>query len=51
MAPAFATVECLCALVAARKGEETLTALAASEAQLAAFDTYVLPGRKQKGPQ
>jgi DNA-binding MurR/RpiR family transcriptional regulator len=41
MAPAFAAVECLAALVAARRGGETLAALAASEKQLHAFDTYV----------
>lgn len=41
MTPAFAAVECLAALVAARRGKETLSALAASERQLAAFDTYV----------
>jgi DNA-binding MurR/RpiR family transcriptional regulator len=46
MAPAFAAIECLAALVAARRGSETLKALARSEAQLAAFDTYVLPQRK-----
>jgi DNA-binding MurR/RpiR family transcriptional regulator len=42
MAPAFAAVECLAALVAARRGSRTLEAIAASEAQLAAFDTYML---------
>jgi DNA-binding MurR/RpiR family transcriptional regulator len=46
MAPAFAAIECLAALVAARRGSETLKSLARSEAQLAAFDTYVLPQRK-----
>ncbi|SJZ78133.1 transcriptional regulator, RpiR family [Enhydrobacter aerosaccus] len=39
--PAFAVVECLAALVAARRGKETLSALSESEKQLAAFDTYV----------
>ena len=51
MAPAFAAAECLAALVAARRGRETLAALEASEQQLAAFDTYVLPrakGRRRK---
>ena len=43
MAPAFAAVECLAALVAARRGPAALAALEASERQLAAFDTYVLP--------
>lgn len=46
MAPAFAAVECLAALVAARQGSKTLKSLARSEAQLSAFDTYVLPRRK-----
>lgn len=39
--PAFAVVECLAALVAARRGKEALSALAESERQLAVFDTYV----------
>jgi len=43
MAPAFAAVECLAALVAARRGRETLAALDESERQLAAFGTYLLP--------
>jgi DNA-binding MurR/RpiR family transcriptional regulator len=41
MAPAFAAVECLAALVAARRGDETLAALAEIEEQLAALNTYV----------
>ena len=45
MTPAFATVECLAALVAARRGSETLKSLAQSEEQLSAFDTYVLPSK------
>ncbi len=51
MAPAFAAVECLAALVAARRGDETLAALDESEQQLAAFGTYVSPhskGRRRK---
>jgi DNA-binding MurR/RpiR family transcriptional regulator len=48
MAPAFAAAECLAALVAARKGADALAALEVSEAQLAAFDTYVLPTRKKR---
>jgi DNA-binding MurR/RpiR family transcriptional regulator len=51
MAPAFAAVECLAALVAARRGRETLAALDESERQLAAFGTYALPrakGRRRK---
>jgi DNA-binding MurR/RpiR family transcriptional regulator len=46
MAPAFAAVECLAALVAARRGPEALAALEASERQLAAFGTYILPPAK-----
>lgn len=46
MTPAFAAVECLAALVAARRGTDTLKSLARSEAQLAAFDTYVLPPKR-----
>jgi DNA-binding MurR/RpiR family transcriptional regulator len=48
MAPAFAAVECLAALVAARRGPQTIAALASSEEQLAAFDTYVLPRQKER---
>ncbi len=43
MTPAFAAVECLAALVAARHGPAALAALEASENQLAAFGTYVVP--------
>ena len=50
MAPAFAAVECLAALVAARHGPTALATLEASENQLAAFGTYLLPkrGRRRK---
>lgn len=50
MAPAFAAVECLAALVAARHGPQALSTLEASEDQLASFGTYVIPkkGRKRK---
>jgi DNA-binding MurR/RpiR family transcriptional regulator len=48
MSPAFAAMECLAALVAARRGERALAALAASEEQLASFDTYVLPLQKRR---
>jgi DNA-binding MurR/RpiR family transcriptional regulator len=47
MAPAFAAIECLTALVAARRGKQTIQSLAASEAQLEAFDTYVLTTKKR----
>jgi DNA-binding MurR/RpiR family transcriptional regulator len=46
MAPAFAAVECLAALVAARRGRQTLTALEESERQLAAFGIYQQPHAK-----
>jgi DNA-binding MurR/RpiR family transcriptional regulator len=41
MTPAIAAVECIAALVARRRGEQGLTAIAKSDQQLAAFDTYV----------
>jgi DNA-binding MurR/RpiR family transcriptional regulator len=47
MTPAFAAIECLTALVAARRGKQTIQALAASEEQLEAFDTYVLTKKKR----
>ncbi len=50
MTPAFAAVECLAALVAARRGPAALAGLEASEKQLAAFNTYLQPrstGRRQ----
>jgi DNA-binding MurR/RpiR family transcriptional regulator len=50
MAPAFAAVECLAALVAARRGRETLAALDESERQLAAFGTYLLPRTTGRRP-
>ena len=48
MVPAFATVECLAALVAARHGSQTLAAIAASEKQLAAFDTFIVRPRNRR---
>ncbi|MGM4884453.1 MULTISPECIES: MurR/RpiR family transcriptional regulator [Rhizobium] len=42
MTPAFAAVECLLRLVAARRGNCALQALAANEGHLAEFGTYVL---------
>ena len=47
MSPAFAAIECLTALVAARSGAETIKSLAANEEQLQAFDTYVLTTKKR----
>lgn len=43
MTPAFAVVECLAALITAARGEKALAAIAAGEAQLAAFDTFLKP--------
>jgi len=48
MAPAFATVECLAALVAARRGSQTLAAIAESEKQLAAFETFTVRSRNRR---
>ncbi|PCK76934.1 MurR/RpiR family transcriptional regulator [Rhizobium sophoriradicis] len=42
MTPAFAAVECLLELIAARRGSCALQVLEANEAHLAEFDTYVL---------
>lgn len=42
MTPAFAAVECLVELVAARRGSCALQSLAASKEHLSEFDTYVL---------
>jgi hypothetical protein len=41
-------VECLAALVAARRGKETLSALAESEQQLAAFNTYLIRKKRKR---
>jgi hypothetical protein len=40
MMPAVAAVECIAALVASRRGEQGLTAVAKSDQQLAAFEIY-----------
>ncbi|MBX9907094.1 MAG: MurR/RpiR family transcriptional regulator [Beijerinckiaceae bacterium] len=48
MTPAFAAVECLAALMTARRGKPALDAIAASEAQLDAFDTYETPRRSKR---
>jgi DNA-binding MurR/RpiR family transcriptional regulator len=48
MSPAFAVAECLAALVAARRGSETLSKLAESERQLAAFNTYIVKKRRNQ---
>ncbi len=46
MAPGFVAMECLAAMVAARRGPEALAALTAAEDYLAAFDTYLSPARR-----
>jgi DNA-binding MurR/RpiR family transcriptional regulator len=43
MAPAFAAVECLAALSAARRGRKAVAAIEESERQLASFGTYMVP--------
>jgi DNA-binding MurR/RpiR family transcriptional regulator len=51
MTPALAAAECLAALVAVKRGEPALAALAESERQLSAFGAYVTstaPGRRGK---
>lgn len=50
ISPAFAVAECLAALVAARRGGETLSRLADSERQLAAFNTYIVKKKGKKSP-
>ena len=46
MTPALAAAECLAALVAHRRGKQSLAAIARSDQQLAAFDSYVATPRK-----
>ncbi len=48
MTPAFAAVECLAALMTARRGQPALDAIGASEAQLDAFSTYETPRRSKR---
>ncbi len=48
MTPAFAAVECLAALMTARRGQPALDAIAASDAQLDAFGTYETPRRAKR---
>jgi DNA-binding MurR/RpiR family transcriptional regulator len=50
ISPAFAAIECLTALIAARGGAETINSLASSEEQLRSFDTYVPTTRKRALP-
>jgi DNA-binding MurR/RpiR family transcriptional regulator len=54
MTPALAAAECLAALVAVKRGEPALAALAESERQLSAFGAYVstsAPRAAGKGPR
>jgi DNA-binding MurR/RpiR family transcriptional regulator len=48
MAPAFAAVECLAALIAARRGRGTLAALEETERQLESFGIYAVPQSKRR---
>ncbi len=48
MTPAFAATECLVELIAAKRGRAALKALAANEAHLSFFNTYILPTSKIK---
>lgn len=48
MTPAFAAVECLAALMTARRGKPALDAITASEAQLDAFSTFLTPRRPKR---
>jgi len=51
MLPAFAVAELLVALLATRRGEQALDAIAATEAELAALDVYALGSdRRQVSP-
>lgn len=50
MTPAFAAVECLAALMTARRGKPALDAIAAAETQLDAFSTYETPRRTKRRP-
>lgn len=50
MAPAFAVAECLAALIAARRGAETLAALAERERQLASNKITFITKRKGSRP-
>jgi DNA-binding MurR/RpiR family transcriptional regulator len=49
MLPAFAVAELLVALLATRRGEAALDAIAATEATLAALDVYALDGAQRRG--
>src|SRR5262245_5769370 len=48
MLPAFAVAELLVALLATRRGEQALDAIAATEAELAALDVYALGSERRR---
>ncbi|TWT04110.1 MurR/RpiR family transcriptional regulator [Reyranella sp. CPCC 100927] len=50
MVPAFAVAELLVALLATRRGEGALEAIAATEAELAALDIYALGSERRRSP-
>ena len=50
MLPAFAVTELLVALLATRRGEKALDAIAATEVELAALDVYALDGERRRVP-
>lgn len=50
MLPAFAVAELLVALLATRRGEAALDAIAATESTLAALDVYALDGERRRVP-
>lgn len=49
MTPAFAAVECLAALMTARKGKAALDAIAGHEAALDAAGTFLTPRSTRRG--
>jgi hypothetical protein len=49
MTPAFAAVECLAALMTARKGKAALDAIARHEAALDAAGTFLTPRSSRRG--
>ena len=46
MVPAAGTIECLIVPIAVRRGRYTIKSLVAAEAQLEAFETYLLTSKK-----
>jgi DNA-binding MurR/RpiR family transcriptional regulator len=49
MTPAFIVVECLAALVAAKRGRSALKAIAEAEAHLDRFDSYAIERTRKRG--